>query len=470
MFQLKDGSVSTERRKRFLPFFIASRSTHSLFHPFVFKKAMKKIGFVLLIASLLPGCGSFSPEDENDSSKQYAITLTPRFPEDTEVSPSLTLFICNQDKQTIDQQEINSSNPPISISLPGNNYRLTLCSGLSKECYVVNQNRLCHKTNHYSTQPLMLGSADIHPSKNSNINLSLKPCVASLNFSFTGLPPHTEKVTLQLSPVSSSVSLNGEYANDNQTCSLTCLPGNQVWTSETVYVFPEEESTRTRLSIEVHHDGKNEVYSYTYKHPLTAGQPYHFSGSLGESSFVPDTDFEIDGWKPGVEIEFDLSQSLGGGKEEQLPEDRPSYDNLETVYSPSLPESECIWGKFYVWKVDTVTTNEEVIATLISPYQWYLQVDEALPALANYQVDGFRGWSIFSSQEAKAFRNQYRKNLYDLNEFIESNGYDGFKKEGRYLCSQADSTFSFSNNRIIKAGDTPNYYLRGIKKIRVIQK
>lgn len=434
---------------------------------------MRKTVLFLLIAFAFSGCGTYNVEEEEEENKSYSIGLTPHLPENTEIDRTLTLFTCKQETQAIERQEVPSSKLPISVSLSENSYTLTLCSGLSQDCYTVNQNQLCHKNNHCSPLPLLLGNADIHPSEDSNIHISLNPCVASLNFSFTGLPQNTEKVTLQVSPVSSFISLAGEYANDNQACSITCLPEKQAWTSETVYVFPEEESTRTRLSVNVYHDGKSEVYSYTYKQPLAAGQPYHFTGSLGEDHFIPDTDCEIDGWKPGIEIEFDLSQTPGqeeddGENDENT--DLPSYDDLETIYSPSLPESECIWGDFYVWKVDTVTTDEEVIATLISPYQWYLKADEALPALADYQVDGFGDWSTFSVQEAKEFRDQYRKYLYDLNDFIKSYGYDGFKNEGRYLCSQADSTFSFSNNRIIKAGETPKYYLRGIKKIRVIQK
>lgn len=429
---------------------------------------MKKRTLPLLVILMFSACGTYNAEEEDK--QNHSITLTPHIPENTEVSPTFTLFIWNQEAQTFEQQEISSIEHSISLSLSENDYSLTLCSGFSKEHYVVNQNRVCHKSHHCSPSPILLGSADIHPSEDSNVHISLSPCVASLSFSFTGLPQNAEKVTLQVSPVSSAISLNGEYTNDNQTCSITCHPENQVWTAESIYVFPEEESTRTRLSVNVYHDGESEVYSYTYKQPLTAGQPYHFSGSLGENSFIPDADFEIDGWKPGIEIEFDLGQTPDLGKDDE-DTDIPSYDDdLETIYSPSLPESECIWGDFYVWKVDTITTDEEVIATLISPYQWFLKADEALPALADYQVDGFGNWSTFSVQEAREFRDQYRKYLYDLNDFIEPYGYDGFKNEGRYLCSQADSTFSFSNNRIIKAGETPQYYLRGIKKIRVIQK
>jgi hypothetical protein len=36
----------------------------------------------------------------------------------------------------------------------------------------------------------------------------------------------------------------------------------------------------------------------------------------------------------------------------------------------------------------------------------------------------------------------------------------------RYLCNNAQSTFSFANNRIIDAGRTVKYYLRPVKKVR----
>lgn len=430
----------------------------------------KTLLFLLLPAILLPpACGTFKVEDETDT-KGHSVTVIPSVSNETAADTPLTLFILNRQDQSVEQQEITDCNTPIHLSLPEADYTLTLCSGLTGGNYILDDNRLCHQTGNCSPVPFMQGSADIHPEEDTDINITLTPSVAALTFALTGLPANTEAVSLQVSPVSSHLSLSGSYANDNQACTIICREKNGTWSSETVYVFPEEETTRTRLTIQISHDDKSKVYSYTYKQPLKAGQPYRFTGSFDGNNFIPDGKFEIDGWKPGIDIEFDPNDTNEDNSEEKPDDPEPEEGTTETIYATTLPESECIWGKFYVWQADTVIVDEEVIATLISPDQWYLRAGEALPTLAAYKEDGFGDWRTFSVQEAKAFSSQYKGDIYGFNEFLESYGINGFKKEGRYLCSQADSTFSFGNSRILKAGKTVKYYLRGIKKVRIIRK
>lgn len=427
---------------------------------------MRKTLLSLPAILLFIACGTFKVEDEADG-ESYAVTIIPSIPDELTTKTPLTLFIINPQDKSVEQQEITEYNSPIYLSLPESAYTLMLCSGLTGGDYFIDNNLLYHKTANCSPVPFIQGSTDIHLSEDTDINLTLTPSVAALTFAFTGLPANTEAVSLQVTPVSSSLSLSGGYANDSQACTVTCQETNGTWSSETIYVFPEEETTRTRLSIQITHDGENDVYSYTYKQPLTAGQPYRFTGNFENNNFNPDGEFEIAGWQPGIDVEFDFKETTGNEEEDN---NSGEEENMETIYATTLPESDCIWGQFYVWRTDTVIMDEEVIATLISPYQWYLYAEEALSTLAAYQVDDFTNWRTFSVEEAKEFSKQHQGNLYDLNEFIEAYGIDGFKKEGRYLCSQADSTFSFSNNMILKSGKTVKYYLRGIKKVRVIQK
>ena len=167
-------------------------------------------------------------------------------------------------------------------------------------------------------------------------------------------------------------------------------------------------------------------------------------------------------------MEFTLDETTEGGGN-QLP-GTDEEEDLETFYAVQLPESECIWGRFYVWKTDTVIADEEVIATLISPDQWYVYAEDASATLAGYQEDVFDNWRTFTSDEARTFRDQYGGDVNGFNEFVEPYGIYGLKKDGRYLCCNSDSTFSFSNDRIIKAGKTVKYYLRGVKRVRIIQK
>ena len=252
---------------------------------------------------------------------------------------------------------------------------------------------------------------------------------------------------------------------------IGCVPSNakkngNTWTAGEIYVFPSE-STRTRLSVEVKTGTDTKVYNYTYKKALQEGQPYRFTGSFQDGISL-EGEFEITGWQPAIDVEFTLDETTEGGGN-QLP-GTDEEEDLETFYAVQLPESECIWGRFYVWKTDTVIADEEVIATLISPDQWYVYAEDASATLAGYQEDVFDNWRTFTSEEARTFRDQYGGDVNGFNEFVEPYGIYGLKKDGRYLCCNSDSTFSFSNDRIIKAGKTVKYYLRGVKRVRIIQK
>lgn len=93
---------------------------------------------------------------------------------------------------------------------------------------------------------------------------------------------------------------------------------------------------------------------------------------------------------------------------------------------------------------------------------------DALDLLDTYSEDGIEGWRMFTTEEATAFRNQFQGSVSELNEFISEYGLAFFKYSdgARYLCNNAQSTFSFANNRIIDAGRTVKYYLRPVKKVR----
>lgn len=51
---------------------------------------------------------------------------------------------------------------------------------------------------------------------------------------------------------------------------------------------------------------------------------------------------------------------------------------------------------------------------------------------------------------------------------LAENGLDRFNKyDCRYLCNDFNSTFCFYNTQIVKSGETVDYALRLVKKVRV---
>ena len=108
------------------------------------------------------------------------------------------------------------------------------------------------------------------------------------------------------------------------------------------------------------------------------------------------------------------------------------------------------------------------MATLVSPRQWLLKKAEAIPVCEAYEEDGISGWRTFTTEEAKEFRDQYDDTIYSLSEMFWENGLDRFDKyDCRYLCNDCNSTFCFYNTDVRASGETVDYALRLVKKVRV---
>lgn len=425
------------------------------------KKDMKQTLILFLLATAA-SCGSYQIEDEGKD-KDCTVTLHLSDEETPALAYPLSLFVRDHQTQQTERKEISEDEMPAALPLASGDYTLTICSGLSGDAYSYTNDSLSFCQNNCAPWPLLLGTTDIRAEEDLETAVRPMPAVCELQFTLHSMPENARSITVCVSPVSSSVSLDGSPRNDNRMCSAECRLKDGVWTA-TLYAFPSE-STRTRMSVEIQTGGKTQVYSYIYRQALQQGGVYHISGNLNDGMTL-EGKFQIDGWQTEAEIEMELEETEpdnSGGEDE-------GGEDMETIYALQLPGDECVWGNVYVWKADTVKAEEEVIATLISPVQWFLHADEAQAVLSDYQEDELGNWRMFTIEEAKEIRDQYYKNVEDISSFLENNGVAGFESNGRYLCCDADSTFSFVNKRIIQAGKTVKYYLRGVKKVKVIQK
>lgn len=107
--------------------------------------------------------------------------------------------------------------------------------------------------------------------------------------------------------------------------------------------------------------------------------------------------------------------------------------------------------------METVSETE-VIATLISPDQWYVLAADAPGILEEYSIDHLDGWRTFTLEEAKEFKNQFSGKTSDLNEYLSDNYFDRFYANdgARYLCENCTMTFSLSTNIVKEAGKPSN--------------
>lgn len=435
--------------------------------------------FHLLLLLLWASCGEYTPEEEQEAEENhtetYTLQLNWQSENNSKLHYPLSVYVFDVSNNCILQESIPSAYADFSASLTKGKYTLSVFSALSGDDFIfplemIPDSYITLKNGNCCILPLQMGQARVNLSQSTLVNLTLSYMVSALHFSFNLIPEEAEEVQVTVSPISSAISFIGNYRNDAQECMIECRKEGHVWKAGPVYVFPCKD-TKTHLSVRVRMPEEDEVYGYTYEASLKPGYPYHFTGNYQEGVSL-DGDFQIEGWQPGVDIEFGFDEVLPDEGGDEDGDDKPSGgggEEGETIPVTTLPQADAVWGPFYVWQVETLS-SQEVNAFLIAPDQYYTVVSGAGEILSEYEVDGIKGWRVFSKEEAEDFRDQfYSFTMEELNKFLVSEGLDGFyySDGARYLCNELESTFCFYNKRILDAGATPKYYLRPVKKVHL---
>lgn len=440
---------------------------------------MRQLDILIGLLLFLVSCGEYELEEDQPSEDgsvnvTYTLQLNWQGENNSKLHYPLSVYVFDEVSNCVLRETISSAYSDFMPSLPEGRYTVSVFSALSSHDFsvpleVIPDSYIRLKNGNNCTLPLQMGQARVGLTQSTLVNLTLSYMVSALHFSFNLIPEEAKAVQVAISPVSSSVSFVGNYRNDTEACVVSCRKEGHVWKSDAVYVFPCQDA-QTHLSVTVRMPDKDEVYSYTYGASLKPGYPYHFTGNYQEGVSL-DGDFQIEGWHPGVDVEFgfdEIQPDEGGGEEGN---DKPSGGGTEseTILVNTLPQADVVWGPFYVWKVETIS-SKEVEAFLIAPDQYYTVASGIEGILSAYELDGIQGWRVFSKEEAEAFRDQfYSFTMEELNKFLVAEGLKGFyySDGARYLCNEGKSTFCFYNKRILEAGATPKYYLRPVKEVRL---
>lgn len=438
------------------------------------------------------GCGTYQVDDDTEATESpgpytmdVALSNATLF---TSLYP-LQLYLFDSKGAIVWNEEVQAQTEWPVLSQPTGDYVLAAISGLSSEDYLppmsLNAKQLLiFSQGNCADTPLVIGKNVVKQKNDVKISMNLSYAVAALYLSFGGVPDDAIAVEARISPVSSGITLEGNWNNDGQFASVPCQKVRGIWKAGPVYVFPSE-SSQTHLSLNVKTASGETVYGYFFSYPLEAGKPYRFV-STGDGEVSLEGNGQIEGWTPEVSEEFpfenmtpeedwdnpqpdvpDGDENPEGEEEENGGTSDENGDNGDVMVAEVLPESGSIWGPFFVWKVESVSSNE-VEATLVSPRQWLLKKAEAVSVCTAYEVDGISGWRTLTTEEAEEFREQYASTLEELNEILQENGIDSFDKyDCRYLCNNLNSTFCFYNNKILNSGETVDYALRLVKKVRV---
>lgn len=432
--------------------------------------------FFLLCAIPLASCSKYqaaSGEEPDKPSSETETTYTLFLQIDSrdhaQINYPLSVFIFDSANNCTAQETIPNKEADYSARLPAGRYRVVVFSGLENCGYtyplqIIPGSFIRQNESLYTSVPLQTGKINLSLTQSTAALVTLSYIVAAVRVTVYGVPSHTQGVDMQLSPVSSALSFDGNYRNDTETVTMLCRQEGSTWVSDEVYVFPCE-SSQTNLSIHIRKDGEDEVYGYTYLSPLKAGFPYHFAGYYAGDITLNGT-FQNKGWQQTEEVTFGLEEPQQPDPTD--PEEPGAGSDLPEVRVGELPAEGDVWQECLVCQTEPGTSARRK-ALVIANDNLYIKADDTALYLADYHFNDLDNWRTFTTEEATAFRNAHYgvHTVSELNDFLLDNMIEPFKYDtgDRYLCNDGKSSFCLTTKTISAAGKTKNYYLRPVKAV-----
>lgn len=343
----------------------------------------------------------------------------------------------------------------------------------------------------YATEPLMTGSADINVTSSDQIaHISLGYRQASLSVTINDVPSSVTSVDVSLSNVYNHLSVVADLTGNK----LVVVPCRKVsssekgvtWTTGKIYILP---SVNAQPSITISFSGGTTgdvSYSHTYNASLLAGTPYNFTatykgkaeggGGSTDDDVTINTDISAGKWADEVKESFNF------GPETVQPE-TPSNPESNVITVTTLPGSGDIWNGHVVGFVDEKSETEREVV-LISVKEWEKissafssNASQAKEIAAQYEENGLSGWIIPTRNDGMALNRlySYDNNRALINSALETCGGTGLIQQYgtsavRYLCEDAEYTYSYKTATITKAGEKSTYYLRLVKYLKFVKK
>lgn len=438
---------------------------------------------------MLTSCSNYLAEDENESEitgskDNIPLTLKVRSSApNVDIVYPINVYIFNETGKLVRESEINASRTLLDVQLPAGKYTLSAFTGLNDTDYTLPK-EISQSSVIISPQgepcktPLQYGYSSFRLDKKTELSIHLSYIVTSLDFTFSDIPADVTKVEVGISPTSQGVNMDGSVTNDAMETRVSCQKQGDLWTAGPIYVLPSQ-GTKTVLALQVDKPEGSQNLTYSYNSPLLPAQPYRFSGKYHEGIKL-NGNFECEGWKPGIDVDFDFSEEGEEGTDnpnnpdqpggnEDSGNNQPGYDNNPVINCTSLPNAGDFWKGFYVWKSDA-TSSHTATAVLVSKKQWFnIYASDGMALLSEYVDESLGNWRVFTKDEAREFNTEFALTMNILNGKLRENNQDEFyfHNKERYLCDDCQSAFNASGKLTMRAaGKTTKYYMRGIKTVQ----
>lgn len=435
-------------------------------------------------------------DQTNTSGVTRNVKLVAKAIDNTDVAYPLTIYAFDTEGNNVTSTVINGKDDAsATLKLKKGRYHLTavsLPSSYESLSSVKDWNAtFSMPKSGYATEPLMTGSADINVTSSDQIaHISLGYRQASLSVTINDVPTSVTSVDVSLSNVYNHLSVFADLTGNK----LVVVPCRKVsssekgvtWTTGKIYILP---SVNAQPSITISFSGGTTgdvSYSHTYNASLLAGTPYNFTatykgkaeggGGSSDDDVTINTDISAGKWADEVKESFNFGPDVNKTESPSDPE-----SNVITV--TTLPGSGDIWNGHVVGFVNEISETEREVV-LISIKEWEKissafssNANQAKEIAAQYEENGLSGWIIPTRNDGMALNRlySYDNNRALINSALETCGGTGLiqmygTSAVRYLCEDAEYTYSYKSATITKAGEKTTYYLRLVKYLKFVKK
>lgn len=435
-------------------------------------------GLYLLLSLFLFSCESAWLDETMDQDEFTSLTVQTRASGNLQlIYPIQVLAYESASGQLMSEQTISSASEKLSLSLPEGEYNLVALAGMSD--YQLDDK------NSYDSQILMgetipesaliQGQAQVViDGKATTTEIVMGYQVACLDLTLREIPEGTSEVTISLSPIHTSIGLNGEKTGKPEKVTLTAQSTGEkgVWKVPRCYLFGSE-GEQTILSINLINEKGKTVYGHTIKQSLEAGIPYSISGSY-QGGFSLDGELLLQDWGETVPLKFTFGEASVTEPDEEEPDENepPTLTDLPApgdlykgsvvgaIINQSATEADILLISARIWENVASFYNEDE--------EW--AKTEAI--IDGYSENGMNEWMIPTKDEAKlltettlssTLMSKINQALQKLggDPWISSDQEDDNKNQVRYLCNEGYHSYTIGKSGSqTKTGKSRSYFLR----------